>query len=74
MKGYPIDKIIMCLLAAILNSIFVAGRNGRDPSLAIDYSKQAGYQFVNFILSFCFALVFGLFTGFLLSKINSLNY
>jgi hypothetical protein len=29
MKGYPFDKIIMCFLAAVLNSIFVAGRNGR---------------------------------------------
>ena len=29
MKGYPFDKILMCLLAAIINSIFVAGRNGR---------------------------------------------
>lgn len=28
-KNYPFDKIIMCLLAAVLNSIFVAGRNGR---------------------------------------------
>jgi hypothetical protein len=30
-KGYPFDKILMCLIAAVLNSIFVAGRNGRTP-------------------------------------------
>jgi len=35
-KGYPFDKILMCLLSAVLNSIFVAGRNGRSPDLAID--------------------------------------
>ena len=73
MKGYPFDKIIMCLLAAVLNSIFVAGRNGRDPNLATDYSKQAGYQFVNFVVSFCFAILSGFLTGFILSKVNSIN-
>lgn len=73
MKGYPFDKILMCLLAAVLNSIFVAGRNGREPNLAFDYSKQAGYQFVNFVLSFCFSILSGFLTGFILSKVNSLN-
>lgn len=63
----------MCLVSAILNSIFVAGRNGRSPDLAINYSKQAGLQFANFIVSFCFALAFGALIGFLLKKINSLN-
>jgi hypothetical protein len=73
MKNYPFDKILMCFLSAILNAIFVAGRKDRDPALADDYSKQGGLQFANFILSFCFALVFGLIAGFILSKINSLN-
>jgi hypothetical protein len=72
-KSYPFDKILMCLLAAILNSIFVAGRSGRSPELAVSHSKQAGLQFANFLISFLFALVSGLLTGFLLDKINSLN-
>lgn len=63
----------MCLLSAVLNSIFVVGRNGRSPDLSTDNSKQAGLQFANFVVSFCFALAFGAFTGFLLHKINSLN-
>ena len=73
MKGYPFDKILMCLLATILNSIFVAGRNGREPNLAYDYTKQAGFQFVNFVLSFCWAILSGFLAGFILSKANSLN-
>lgn len=72
-KGYPFDKILMCVLAAILNSIFVAGRNGRSPDLSNDNSKQGGLQFANFVISLCFALAFGALTGFLLSKLNSLN-
>lgn len=72
-QGYPLDKVIICLLSAILNSIFVAGRSGRVPTLATNYSQQAGYQFVNFILSGLFALVFGILAGFLLKSLNSLN-
>lgn len=30
-KGYPFDRVLMCLLAAIFNSIFVAGRSNRTP-------------------------------------------
>jgi len=71
-KGYPFDKVFMCLLAAICNSIFVAGRNGRTPTLAFDHSKQAGYQFVNFVLSGSFALLFGILAGFLIKTFNSL--
>jgi hypothetical protein len=72
-QGYPLDKIIMCLLSAIFNSIFVAGRSGRTPTLATNYSQQAGYQFVNFLLSGLFALFFGILAGFLLKSLNSLN-
>ena len=70
MKRYPLDKVIVCLIAAVLNAIFVAGRAGRSPTLAINYTTQAGYQFANFVLSACFALVFGLIAGFLLKSIN----
>ena len=63
----------MCLLSAIFNSIFVGGRSGRTPTLAANYPQQAGYQFVNFILSGLFALVFGILAGFLLKSLNSLN-
>lgn len=73
MKGYPFDKIIMCLLGATFNSIFVAGRTGRTPALAYDYSKQAGFQFLNFVLSFLFAVLFGFLAAFLLKTINTLN-
>lgn len=73
LNWYPLDKLIMCLLGAILNSIFVAGRSGRTPELAYDYSKQAGFQFLNFVLSFLFALLFGFLAAFLLKTINSLN-
>jgi type III secretory pathway component EscV len=73
LKIYPLDKIITCLLSAVLNSIFVGGRSGRTPNLATNYSSQAGYQFVNFIVSGLFALAFGLLAGFLLKMINSLN-
>jgi hypothetical protein len=72
-KGYPFDKILICLISAVLNSIFVAGRGSRIPNLANDCSKQAGFQFANFIVSGLFALVFGLLTGFILQKMNSLN-
>ena len=63
----------MCLIAAILNSIFVSGRCVRTPSLANDCSTQAGFQFANFIVSGCFSLLFGLIAGFLLKNMNSLS-
>ena len=63
----------MCVLAAILNSIFTVGRDNRNPPLGLNNSKQAGYQFANLLLSFILALVFGLVAGFLLKAINSLN-
>jgi hypothetical protein len=63
----------MCFLAAILNSIFVSGRCVRTPSLGDNCSKQAGFQFANFILSGFFSLIFGLIAGFILKNINSLS-
>lgn len=73
MKGYPFDKILMCILSAVFSSIFVAGRDGRTPILATNYSQQAGYQFACLLLSAVFAFIFGLITAFILQKINALN-
>jgi hypothetical protein len=72
-KTYPIDKILMCVLAAILSAIFTAGRDNRTPTLSFNNSKQAGYQFVNLIVSFGFSIVFGLLAGFLLKCITVFN-
>ena len=56
----------MAFLGGILSAIFAGGRNGRTPALSSDAVKQGGLQFAALLVSFLFALVFGVITGFIL--------
>lgn len=53
----------MAFLGGVLSAIFCGGRNGRTPALSSDPVKQGGLQFAALIVSFLFAIIFGLITG-----------
>jgi hypothetical protein len=68
--GYSIDTIIMAILSGIFSSIFCAGRSGRIPTLTANTYTQGGLQLACMVVSFCFALIFGIITGFVIKCLN----